>query len=64
MILIYIARNCRVQREVAILQSSNRFEVLKSRVMNIEEGSGEEIKKDIKMVLREKRLMKKKEGNC
>ena len=32
--------------------------------MNMEEGSGEKIKKDRKMVLREKRLKKKKEGNC
>jgi len=48
MILTHIVRNCRVQREIAILQSSNRFEVLKSRVMNMEEGSGEKIKKDKK----------------
>jgi len=33
----HIVRNCRMkeQKEVAILQSSNRFEVLKSRVINV-----------------------------
>ena len=50
-------RNCRVkeQKEVATLQFSNKFEVLRSRVMNVGEGSrGEEIR-DRKIMLREER---------
>jgi len=39
---------------------SNRFEVLRSRVINIGEGSRREIKKDRKMILREKRAKKEK----
>ena len=35
---------------------SNRFEVLKNRVMNIGEDSGREISKDRKTILREERL--------
>jgi len=37
----YIAKNYRAkeEKEIAILQSSNKFEVLKSRVMEIGEGS-------------------------
>jgi len=42
----------------------NKFEVLKSRVMNVKEGSGKEIKKDRKMILRQKRLKEGKKGNC
>ena len=39
---------------------SNRFEVLRSRVINIGEGSRREKKKDRKMILREKRAKKEK----
>ena len=48
-------------KEVVILQSSNKFKVLASRVMNIGERSGREVKKDRKIVLREKRVKEKKE---
>lgn len=48
-------------KEIATLQSSNKFEVLASRLMNIKEGSGKEIKKDSKKVLREERAKEKKE---
>jgi len=37
----------------------NKFEVLKNRVMNIGEGSGREIRKDKKTVLREERVKRK-----
>ena len=40
--------------------SSNKFEVVTSRVMNIGEGSGIKEKKDRKTVLREKRLKEEK----
>ena len=39
---------------------SNKFKVLSSRVVNRGNGSGEEIKKDRKTVLREERLKKGK----
>ena len=53
----HIIMNCRTKerKKVAMQQSSNIFEVLKSRVMNIEEGSGREIRKDRKTILREKK---------
>jgi len=47
------------QEERPIQRSLNKFEVLKSRVINISQGSEEKISKDRKMILREKRL---KEG--
>ena len=55
-------KGCRVKeaKEVVILQSSNKFKVLASRVMNIGERSGREVKKDRKIVLREKRVKEKK----
>ena len=57
----YITCNCRNRGEGRlILMPSNKFEVLKSRVMNIGEGSGREIGKDRKTILREKRLKKEK----
>ena len=56
-------KGCRVKeaKEVVILQSSNKFKVLASRVMNIGERSGREVKKNRKIVLREKRVKEKKE---
>ena len=59
----YIMRNCRMKeaKEIATLQSSNKFEVLASKMMNMEEGRGKEIKKDSKKVLREERAKEKKE---
>ena len=48
------------RREEGLTQmSSNKFEVLKSKVMNIREESGKEIRKDRKTILREERLKKK-----
>ena len=48
------------QEEGLIQRSLNKFEVLKDRVINIGEDSGKEIRKDRKIVLREKRAKKKK----
>ena len=55
-------KNCRIKeaKEVVILQSSNKFKVLASRVMNIGERSRREVKKDRKIVLREKRVRRRK----
>lgn len=39
---------------------SNKFEVLKSRVMNMKKGSEKKIGKDKKIILREERWKKKK----
>jgi len=47
------------QKKVATLQSSNRFEVLTSRVMNVEILSRREIKKDRKIILKEEKLKKR-----
>jgi len=59
----HIMRNCRAKKvkKVATLQSSNKFEVLASRIINRGEGSKKEVKKDRKIVLREERAKKKKE---
>ena len=43
------------RREKSILVFSNEFEVLTSRVMNMREGSEEEVKKDRKTMLRKVR---------
>ena len=43
------------------MESSDKFQVLASRVMNIEEESEIKVKKDRKMVLKEERVKKKKE---
>jgi len=48
------------QEEKLIQRSLNKFEVLKSKVMNIGEDSGREIRKDGKTILREERLKKVK----
>ena len=61
----HMASNCRnMGKEEPIPVSSNRFEVLKVRVMQRGEGSGKEIVKDRKEILREekaKRGVEKKE---
>ena len=41
---------------------SNRFEVLKNRVMQRGEGSESEVEKDRKMILREKKAKRRIEG--
>jgi len=55
----HIACNCRNvenrREERSTLIPSNRFEVLKSRVMSMGGGSGEEISKDRKTILRKKK---------
>jgi len=60
----HITHNCKNMEnrgeEGSILMPSNKFEVLKSRVMNVGEGSGREIEKDRKTILREERLKKEK----
>ena len=48
------------QKERLIQRFLNKFEVLKSRVMNVGEGSKREIRKDKKMILKEERLKKEK----
>ena len=61
----HMAYNCRnIRVEESTLVFPNRFEVLKVRVMQREEGSGKEIVKDRKEILREekaKRGVEKKE---
>ena len=47
------------QEKRLVPRSLNKFKALKSRVMNIEQGSGREIRKDRKTILREERLKKK-----
>ena len=56
----HIVRSCRIkeQREVATLQSSNKFEVLRSRVMDVGVLSRREVKKDRRMTLRKERSKK------
>jgi len=44
------------QKEVATQKSSNRFEVLTSKVINAEKSSRRKIKKDRKIILKEERL--------
>jgi len=59
-------RNCRVkkQKKVTTLQSPNKFEVLRSRVMNVGEGSGREVRKDRRTILRkEKKISESKKDN-
>jgi len=52
----HIAYHCRNMREEEPTQvSSNKFEVLKIRVMQKGEGSGKEVAKDRKEILREER---------
>jgi len=59
--IICNCRNMENRREGGSIPiSSNIFEVLRSRVMNIEESSGREIKKNKKMILREQRTKKEK----
>ena len=55
----HIAYSCRnVGKEGPAQVPSNRFEVLKVRVMQKGEGSGKEVVKDIKEILREERAKK------
>ena len=58
----HITYNCRnvenKGKERLILMPSNKFEVLKSKVMNVGEGSRRKIEKNRKMILREERLKK------
>jgi len=55
----YMAYSCRnVGEEEPTQVFLNRFEVLKVRVMQKEEGSGKEVAKDRKEILREERTEK------
>ena len=59
----HIASNCRnVEKEELVLVFSNRFEVLKVRVMQRGEGSGKEVTKDRKEILREEKAKRGVEG--
>jgi len=52
----YMAYSCRNVREEELTQvSSNRFEVLKVRIMQRGEGNGKKVVKDRKKILREER---------
>jgi len=55
----HIAHSCRNvenrRKGESTLMPSNEFEVLKSRVINVGEGSGREIRKYRKMILREEK---------
>ena len=55
----HMASHCRNKgKEEPMLVSSNRFEVLKVRVMQRGEGSGKEVIKDRKEILREEKVKK------
>ena len=57
----HITYNCKNRGEEWLIPiPSNKFEVLKSKVINIGEDSGRKIEKDRKTILREERLKKKK----
>jgi len=57
--IVHHYRNVESRQEKEPIQRSlNKFEVLKSRVMNIGKDSGREIRKDRKTILREKGLKK------
>jgi len=57
----HMAYNCRnIGAEEPTLASSNKFEVLKVRVMQRGEGSGKDTAKDRKEILREEKVKKKK----
>jgi len=52
----HMANHCRnIEKEEPALVSSNRFEVLKVRVMQRGEGSGKEMVKDRREILREEK---------
>ena len=58
---IHHCKNMEKRQEERLIQRFlNKFEVLKSRVMNVGEGSKREIRKDKKMILKEERLKKEK----
>jgi len=58
----HMAYNCRNVGEEELIQvSSNRFEVLKVRVMQRGEGSGKEVAKDRKEILREEKVKREVE---
>ena len=52
----HMANNCRnMEKEEPVSVSSNRFEVLKVRVIQKEEGSSKEVAKDRREILREEK---------
>ena len=62
--IVHHCRNVKSRQEEKLIQRFlNKFEVLKSRVMNVGEDSGREIRKDRKIVLRKQRLKKEKSVN-
>jgi len=59
----HMASNCRnVGKKEPVLVFSNRFEILKVRVMQRGEGSSKEVKKDRKEILREEKAKRGIEG--
>ena len=57
--IVYNCRNVKSRQEEGLVQRFlNKFEVLKSRVMNIGKRSRKEIGKDRKTILREERARK------
>jgi len=55
----HITYHCRkMEEEESVQMLSNRFEVLRSRVMQRGEESGSEVRKDRKIILREERAKK------
>ncbi len=60
----HIAHNCRNvenrRQEESTSILSNKFEVLNSKVINIEKENGRKIRKDRKMILKEEKLKEKR----
>jgi len=58
----HIACYCRnIEKEGSVQMLSNRFEVLKNKVMQRGEGSESEVGKDRKMILREEKAKRRME---
>jgi len=58
----HITHHCRNKKEERLVQVlSNKFEVLRDRVMQRGEGSGSKVGKDRKMILREERAKREVE---
>jgi len=57
----HITHHCKnMGEEKSMPMLLNKFEILKSRVMQREEGNGKEKEKDRRMILREEKLKKEK----
>ena len=57
-----MARHCRnIEKEESVQMLSNRFEMLRDKVMQKEEGSGRQVARERKEILREERAKKRVE---